>query len=159
MSDQPPESSSPSPDPSDWLTRARYLVYGTAASFVEMLQDPEKRTENISKLGMDIDLLAEELVAKGQLTEQEAIQYVEQAQAQAQVTEDSDPAADPIPETESAQATEDPDPAETSSPMAETARISPEDVSNLMGLTREIERLRMDMERFRTDAEPDDATH
>lgn len=62
---------------SDWFTRARHIFYGTATALVEILQDPEKRTENLNRLSMDLGQLAAELEQKGELIEQEAVRYVE----------------------------------------------------------------------------------
>ncbi|WP_199249990.1 hypothetical protein [[Phormidium] sp. ETS-05] len=53
------------------------VAVGATASLIEILQDPSKREENLSKLNSDWGVLAEELATKGELTEREARQFVE----------------------------------------------------------------------------------
>lgn len=202
MSSTPPD---PAPEgSSDWLTRARHIVFGTAATFVEMIEDPQKREENWGKMSMDLTDLAEELAAKGQLTEAEAIRQI-QEQQQRQQQADPSSAPDPhdaprdrrdqrdhpaqpdqppqspppeptdrSPERSSSppQPTPDRDPAgpDRPSPMGTPPRsqtppppppapdppvssqgqpVSADDISALMDLTREVERLRRDLEEKR----------
>lgn len=72
MSDwQPPK------DLIELMNRARRIAFGTAASLVEILQDPEKRDANLKKLTEDLTDLADELAEKGQQTEMEARRYVD----------------------------------------------------------------------------------
>ncbi len=118
---------------SDWFTRARHIFYGTATALVEILQDPEKRTENLNRLSMDLGQLAAELEQKGELIEQEAVRYVESlrdAAANAPTT---------VPDSER--------PASPSAP----APISKEEMAELMELIHQIESLRLDLERLRTE--------
>ncbi|HIK12971.1 MAG TPA: hypothetical protein IGS52_22380 [Oscillatoriaceae cyanobacterium M33_DOE_052] len=53
------------------------VAVGATASLIEILQDPSKREENLSKLNSDWGVLAEELATKGESTEREARQFVE----------------------------------------------------------------------------------
>ena len=64
-------------DITDLLNRARRIAFGTAASLVEILQDPQKRDANLKQLTVDLSELADELAAKGQETEMEARRYVD----------------------------------------------------------------------------------
>jgi polyhydroxyalkanoate synthesis regulator phasin len=152
------------PDLGDWFTRTRHIFYGTASSLVEMLQDPQKRTENLNKLSLDLGELADELAAKGALTEAEALEYVEQLR-----TLQSQPAQDPGVSTgannQQAPVTIDIQDAETMPPESSPAdpkptepvtsdpsnRVSQADIQALMDLTRQVESLRLDLERARTD--------
>lgn len=154
------------PDLGDWFTRTRHIFYGTASSLVEMLQDPQKRTENLNKLSLDLGELADELAAKGALTEAEALEYVEQlrtlqaqpAQDPTGVSSNQAPVTIEIEDIEIQNAETmppgsnpaDPKPIEsaTSDP---SNRVSQEDIQALMDLTRQVESLRLDLERSRTD--------
>lgn len=53
------------------------VTLGATASFVEVLQDPEKRHENLSKLNQEWSVLSEEWAQKGEVTEQEARSFVD----------------------------------------------------------------------------------
>ncbi|MFQ3583652.1 MAG: hypothetical protein SNJ85_01770 [Cyanobacteriota bacterium] len=140
---------------SDWFTRARYIFYGTATALVEILQDPEKRTENLNRLSMDLGQLAEELEQKGELTEQEAIRYLEglkdaAANAPPSTAPDREtPVSTPSPSgtASSPPPTSAPPPSGTSS----STPISKEEIAELMELIHQIESLRLDLERLRTD--------
>ncbi len=133
---------------SDWFTRARHIFYGTATALVEILQDPEKRAENLNRLSMDLAQLAAELEQKGELIEQEAVRYVESlrdAAANASAT---------VPDSERPASAES-NPSTTASP-AGSAPISKEEMAELMELIHQIESLRLDLERLRTEP-PSDA--
>lgn len=157
----PVQPDSGQPELGDWFTRTRHIFYGTASSLVEMLQDPQKRTENLNKLSLDLGELADELAAKGALTEAEALEYVEQLRnLQAQPAQDpTGVRSEPAPVTIEIQDAEtmppgsnpaDPKPIEpiTSDP---SNRVSQADIQALMDLTRQVESLRLDLERARTD--------
>ncbi|MEN9225106.1 MAG: hypothetical protein Q6L60_02200 [Thermostichus sp. HHBFW_bins_43] len=137
---------------SDWFTRARHIFYGTATALVEILQDPEKRTENLNRLSMDLGQLAEELEQKGELTEQEAIRYLEGLKDAAANTPSTAPDSEmpgsvpsPSEPVSSSTATAPVAPASTQTP------ISKEEIAELMELTYQIESLRLDLERLRTE--------
>lgn len=133
---------------SDWFTRARHIFYGTATALVEILQDPEKRTENLNRLSMDLGQLAEELEQKGELTEQEAIRYLEGLKDAAANTPSTAPDSEtPVSSSSPSKAAPSPPP---SSPGSSTP-ISKEEIAELMELTHQIESLRLDLERLRTD--------
>jgi hypothetical protein len=138
---------------SDWFTRARHIFYGTATALVEILQDPEKRTENLNRLSMDLGQLAEELEQKGELTEQEAIRYLEglkdaATNAPSTAPDSETPVSTPSPAEPSPSVTSpSPPPTRAESPTP----ISKEEIAELMELTHQIESLRLDLERLRTD--------
>jgi len=126
---------------SDWFTRARHIFYGTATALVEILQDPEKRTENLNRLSMDLSQLAAELEQKGELIEQEAIRYVESLR---------DPGANaPSASPDAGAPVENNPPTTVSSP--NKPAISREEMAELMELIHQIESLRLDLERLRTE--------
>ncbi len=52
------------------------MTLGATASLVETLQDPRKRTENLSQISSELSNMAQEWVAKGEMTEQEARDFV-----------------------------------------------------------------------------------
>ncbi|MFQ3612354.1 MAG: hypothetical protein SNJ68_01405 [Cyanobacteriota bacterium] len=137
---------------SDWFTRARHIFYGTATALVEILQDPEKRTENLNRLSMDLGQLAEELEQKGELTEQEAIRYLEglkdaTANAPSTAPDSETPVSTPSEVASSSPPTSAPPVSSTVS----STPISKEEIAELMELTHQIESLRLDLERLRTD--------
>lgn len=53
------------------------LTLGATASLVETLQDPQKRFENLTQLRAELEQLATEWVAKGEMTEQDARRFVD----------------------------------------------------------------------------------
>lgn len=162
----PPEQSS------DWFTRARHIFYGTAATVVEMLEDPQKREENWGKMSTDLNTLADELAAKGQFTEAEAIRQMQAQQEQhtdsnhetefSRGTSDRSPPAPSHrpspgsvarPQSEHSQSRIDVNPEPSLHPVESISGepVSADDISALMDLTREVGRLRRDLERLRTD--------
>jgi len=58
------------------LQQGFHITLGVTASLVETLQDPQKRTENLSQLRSELDQLGTELAAKGEMTEQEARDFI-----------------------------------------------------------------------------------
>lgn len=52
------------------------VTLGATASLVETLQDPQKRTENLSQVRLELNQIATEWAAKGEMTEQEARNFV-----------------------------------------------------------------------------------
>ncbi|MEN9222715.1 MAG: hypothetical protein Q6M04_09790 [Thermostichus sp. BF3_bins_97] len=149
---------------SDWFTRARHIFYGTATALVEILQDPEKRTENLNRLSMDLGQLAEELEQKGELTEQEAIRYLEGLKDAAANTPSTAPDSEtPVSAPSPSEPVSSPTPtapvAPTSTQTNKQTPISKEEIAELMELTHQIESLRLDLERLRTEpsSPPSDA--
>ncbi|MBW4474100.1 MAG: hypothetical protein KME45_27555 [Stenomitos rutilans HA7619-LM2] len=53
------------------------ITLGATASLVEALQDPAKRDENLTKLNQDWSILSAEWAQKGEITEQEARNFVD----------------------------------------------------------------------------------
>lgn len=53
------------------------ITLGATASLIETLQDPQRRSENFSRLKTEFDQLAEEWEVKGVSTEQEARSFVD----------------------------------------------------------------------------------
>ena len=53
------------------------ITLGATASLIEVLQDPQQRTEKLEKLRQEWSELSEEWAAKGQNTEQEARNFVD----------------------------------------------------------------------------------
>ncbi len=58
------------------LTKLQQEWSQTATSLVEAIQDPQKREENLTKLRQEWNQLSEEWVVKGETTEQEARNFV-----------------------------------------------------------------------------------
>ncbi|MGQ9836975.1 MAG: hypothetical protein ACUVRV_03150 [Cyanobacteriota bacterium] len=139
-----------SSDSSDWFTRARHIFYGTATALVEILQDPEKRTENLNRLSMNLGQLAEELEQKGELTEQEAIRYLESLKdatvnTPSTASDSETPVSTRRPPENSSEA------AASLPPTSARPSVSKEEIAELMELIHQIESLRLDLERLRTD--------
>jgi polyhydroxyalkanoate synthesis regulator phasin len=59
------------------LQKGFRVTLGATASLIEILQDPYRRDENLSKLRTELAQLADELAEKGALTEQEARNFVD----------------------------------------------------------------------------------
>ncbi|PZV15397.1 MAG: hypothetical protein DCF22_07215 [Leptolyngbya sp.] len=53
------------------------VTLGATASLIEVVQDPQKRHENLSKLRQEWSQLAEEWAVKGESTEQDARNFVD----------------------------------------------------------------------------------
>jgi polyhydroxyalkanoate synthesis regulator phasin len=72
------------------LQKSFRVTLGATASLVEVIQDPQKRNENLSKISTELNQLAEEWAAKGEITEREARSFVDSMMAQAgQATDQS----------------------------------------------------------------------
>ena len=54
-----------------------HVTLGATASLVETLQDPQKRNQNLSQLRLELSQMAQEWAAKGEMTEQEARNFVD----------------------------------------------------------------------------------
>jgi polyhydroxyalkanoate synthesis regulator phasin len=59
------------------LQKGFRVTLGATASLIEILQDPYRRDENLNRLRTELAELSEEWAAKGELTEQEARNFVE----------------------------------------------------------------------------------
>lgn len=76
------------------LHRGFRVTLGATASLIEILQNPHKRDENLSKLREELSQLSEEWAEKGAMTEQEARNFVDtllERQAAQQRAETSTP--------------------------------------------------------------------
>lgn len=60
------------------LQKSFRITLGATAALVENLQDPHKRTEKFSELSAELQQLTTEWAAKGEITEQEARNFVQQ---------------------------------------------------------------------------------
>lgn len=58
------------------LQQSFRLTLGATASLVEALQDPQKRTDNFDRMRSELSHLATEWAEKGEMTEQEARNFV-----------------------------------------------------------------------------------
>ncbi len=59
------------------LQRGFRVTLGATATLIEVLQDPQKRNENLSKLQTELSQLSEEWAEKGAATEQDARNFVD----------------------------------------------------------------------------------
>ncbi len=76
------------------LQKGVRITLGASASLVENLQNPQKRTQNLSQLRTELDQLATEWAAKGEMTEQEARSFVQQLFNQLGNRQSTSPTAD-----------------------------------------------------------------
>ncbi|MCY7278105.1 MAG: hypothetical protein LH702_31310 [Phormidesmis sp. CAN_BIN44] len=73
------------------LKKGFRVTIGATATLIEVLQDPQRREQNLSRLRRELDQLAQEWAEKGEMTEQEARSFVDTLIAQRRA--DSDRAA------------------------------------------------------------------
>lgn len=147
----------PTSDPTnDWFTRARHIMYGTASTLLEMVQDPKKRDEGFGRLSQDLTTLADELAEKGEQTEREALQFLETTQSSPPV--DPSPSTVVTPQPEATKKENEPNLKNTPNPVSPSPKgsksdntVTSEDIADLMSLTRQIESLRLDLEQKRLD--------
>lgn len=64
------------------LQKGFRVTLGATASLIEILQDPQRRHENLSRLRTELAELSDEWAVKGEMTEQEARNFVETILAQ-----------------------------------------------------------------------------
>jgi polyhydroxyalkanoate synthesis regulator phasin len=112
------------------------VTLGATASLIETLQDPQRRNENLYRLRVELNQLAEEWAAKGEMTEQEARNFVDTILSQ-RAAQSSDEAYSPSSGTG-------------------TATAAPPDVQlDLQELTAQIAAMRAELERLREqDSQP-----
>ena len=114
------------------LQQGFHLTLGATASLVETLQDPQKRTENLSQISSELSHLANEWAAKGEMTEQEARNFATNFLNQLQ---------NQVPTTSEASGT-----TVTNTP----PEVAPPDVQlDLQELTAEIAAMRAELEQLR----------
>lgn len=61
----------------EFIQKSFRVSLGAAASAVEAIQDPQASASKFSDIGTDFDRLASELEVKGELTEKEAREFVD----------------------------------------------------------------------------------
>ncbi len=121
----------------DVLQQGFHLTLGATASLVETLQDPQKRTENLSQISSELSHLTHEWAAKGETTEQEARDFVfnflNQLRTQLPI---SSPTPAPVTNT--------------------STQVAPPEVQlDLQELTNQISAMRIELERLRdSDSSP-----
>lgn len=109
------------------------VTLGATASLVETLQDPQKRTENLSQLRLELNQLAQEWAAKGEMTEQEARNFVDNLLNQL-----GNQSSSPTPENSTSTVTATP-----------TQAAPPAVQLELQELTAQISALRTELEKLR----------
>lgn len=123
------------------LTKGFRVTLGAASSLVEILQDPHKRDENLSKLSSELNQLADEWAQKGEITEQEARNLVDSLLKQPGKSEGQETNAN----------SETVDIAAISSPAPGTP---PKMENDIQDLTAQISALRAELEKLRSEDHP-----
>ncbi len=59
------------------LQQGFHVTLGATASLVETLQDPQKRDQNLSQVRLELSQMAQDWAAKGEMTEQEARNFID----------------------------------------------------------------------------------
>lgn len=115
------------------------VTLGATASLIEILQDPQRRQENLAKLKTELDQLSQEWAAKGEVTEQEARNFVDTIWTQRGGT-----GPEPGPG------------GSTSATMTRPAApaTSPDVQTDLQELTAQIAAIRTELESLRDDSSP-----
>jgi len=70
------------------LKKGFRVTIGATATLIEVLQDPQRREQNLSRLRRELDQLAQEWAEKGEMTEQEARSFVDTLIAQRRAERD-----------------------------------------------------------------------
>jgi polyhydroxyalkanoate synthesis regulator phasin len=106
------------------------ITLGATASLVEVLQDPQKRQENLAKLNQEWSQLSAEWADKGASTEQEARNFVNTTFNQRANTASG---------------------STTNPPSSSTTAVAPPDVQiELQELTAQISAIRAELEKLRS---------
>ncbi len=116
------------------LQKGFRVTLGATASLIEILQDPQNRQENLSKLKVELDQLAEEWEDKGERTEQEARNFVDTVLNQSSHS--------------SSGATDSP-PSGTATATAPPPATSPDVQLDLQELTAQLAAIRAELEKLR----------
>lgn len=116
------------------LQKSFHVTLGATASLVEVLQDPQKRGQNLSKLRLELSELAQEWSEKGEMTEVEARNFVNNLLSQSE----SQPS--------STQFT-----SETSSSMSATSVADPSVQLELQELTAQLAAIRAELEKLQNE--------
>jgi polyhydroxyalkanoate synthesis regulator phasin len=114
------------------------VTLGATASLIEILQDPQRRDENLGRLRTDLAELADEWAVKGELTEQEARNFVETILAQQTRTNSSSESGGTTTITTTA----------TTAPPAATPDVQ----NDLRELTDQIAAIRAELEKLREES-------
>ncbi|NEO55400.1 MAG: hypothetical protein F6K54_21415 [Okeania sp. SIO3B5] len=106
------------------------VTLGATSFFIETVQDSTKRDENLNKLSTDFNQLTEEWADRGEMTEQEARNFVDTIlnQQNSQVNTDSTTVS--------------------SSPTSASSFVSLDVQQDLLELTQEIANLRTDLQKL-----------
>ncbi|NCJ08581.1 hypothetical protein GS597_19120 [Synechococcales cyanobacterium C] len=73
-------------NPMELLRKGFHVTLGATTSLVESVQDPQKREENLAELQLGFDELTQLWAAKGEVTELEGRQMLDNLMAQQQST-------------------------------------------------------------------------
>lgn len=115
------------------------VAVGATASLIELLQDPQKQSENLNPWNSDWDELTKQWEEKGEITEREARNFVDNMWNQQASSESNGQPTD---------RTTAPTEPSTSTPDAE-----PEVQSELQELTKQIASLRAELEKLQEEKE------
>lgn len=110
------------------------VTLGATASLLEAIQDPQGASQKFSEIGTDVNRLTEEFESKGEVTEQEARQFVDGMMAQMPTPFAPEPGA--------------------SSQTVNTTAMPVVDITlqtELEGLTQELALVRQDIESLKAD--------
>lgn len=117
------------------LQKGFRVTLGATATLIEVLQDPQKRNENLSKLQAEWSQLSEEWAEKGAVTEQDARNFVDNL-----ITKQRSESAGSTPGS--------------SSPGATTPTAPPDIQTDLHELTAQIAAIRAELEKLRNPNSP-----
>ncbi|MGJ3245384.1 MAG: hypothetical protein ACFE0I_04835 [Elainellaceae cyanobacterium] len=114
------------------LQKGFRVTLGATASLIEILQNPQRRDENLSNLATELSELSEEWAVKGEMTEQEARSFVENLL--------SNQAAQPSQES-----------SDSSQPTTVTVKptAEPSVQSDIKELTEQLAKIRSELEKLR----------
>jgi polyhydroxyalkanoate synthesis regulator phasin len=126
------------------LQKGMRVTLGATASLIEVIQDPEKREQNLARLRSDLGQLAEEWDTKGAMTEQEARNFVDTLleQRNRQQTQSSYDGTTPASST-------------ATSPNPANPTASPDVQLELQELTAQIAAIRTELEKLRNPSSPE----
>ena len=118
------------------LQQGFHVTLGATASLVETLQDPQKRDQNLSQMRLELSQMAQDWAAKGEMTEQEARNFIDNLLNQ---INNQPPSSTPGPA-----------PTTTTPTQAAPANAQLE----LQELTAQIAAIRIELEKLRQDSDP-----
>ncbi len=121
------------------LQQGFHVTLGATASLVETLQNPQKRDQNLSQMRLELSQMAQDWAAKGEMTEQEARNFIDNLLNQ---ISNQPPSSTP-------------GPAPSTSTTTPTQAGSPSVQLDLQELTAQIAAIRIELEKLRNqDSEP-----